>query len=47
MLPAISDDQPTPGEFLLYQTEDGVTRIEVRMDGETVWLPQAAMAELF
>ena len=35
------------GEFLLYQTEDGRSRIEVRMQGETLWLTQAAMAELF
>lgn len=42
-LPAPSD----PGEFLLYVTEDGQTRVEVRVEGETVWLPQKAMAELF
>lgn len=35
------------GEFLLYQTEDGESRIEVRMQGETVWLTQQQMAELF
>jgi hypothetical protein len=35
------------GEIILYQTEDGGTRIEVRMQEETVWLPQKAMAELF
>ena len=35
------------GQFLLYQTEDGRSRIEVRMQGETLWLTQAAMAELF
>lgn len=35
------------GEFLLYQTEDGRTRIEVRMQNETVWLTQRQMAELF
>mgnify|MGYP002398978028 CR=1 FL=1 len=35
------------GEFLLYQTEDGRTRIEVRMQDETVWLTQRQMAELF
>jgi hypothetical protein len=33
--------------FLLYQTEDGQTRIEVRLEDETVWLSQAAMTELF
>ena len=35
------------GEFLLYQTEDGRTRLQVRLDGETVWLTQAQMSELF
>ena len=35
------------GEFLLYQTEDGGTRVDVRMENETVWLTQAQMAELF
>jgi hypothetical protein len=35
------------GEIILYQTEDGSNRIEVRLEGETVWLPQKAMAELF
>jgi hypothetical protein len=35
------------GEVILYQTDDGVTRIEVRLEGDTVWLSQKAMAELF
>ena len=35
------------GELLLYQTEDGRTRIECRFEGDTVWLTQALMAELF
>lgn len=34
-------------EFLLYQTEDGRSRIHVRLDGDTVWLTQAALAELY
>ena len=34
-------------ELLLYQTEDGQTRIEVRLVGETLWLTQNQMAELF
>jgi len=38
---------PTKGEFLLYQTEDGQTRIEVRLQYETVWMTQAAIAELY
>jgi hypothetical protein len=35
------------GEFVLYQTSDGKTRIECRFDGETIWLTQRLMAELF
>ena len=39
---------PAPGdEFLLYQTEDGRTRLQVQFQGETAWLTQAQMAELF
>jgi hypothetical protein len=33
--------------FLLYQTSDGRTRLEVRLENETVWLSQSQMAELF
>jgi len=39
---------PAPrGEFLLYRTNDGRTQLQVRFDGETVWLTQAQIAELF
>ena len=38
---------PHEAEFLLYRTEDGGARVEVRFDGETAWLTQAAMAALF
>jgi len=38
---------PHEAEFLLYQTEDGRARAEVRFDGETAWLTQAGLAELF
>ena len=34
-------------EIILYQAEDGKTHIEVRLQDETVWLTQAAMAELY
>ena len=34
-------------EIIIYQTEDGQTQIDVRMENETVWLTQAQMAELF
>lgn len=33
--------------ILIYQTEDGVTKIETRLEDETVWLTQAQLAELF
>lgn len=34
-------------EIILYQTEDGITKIDVRLENETVWLTQKLMAELF
>lgn len=37
----------SPSEILLYQTEDGLTRIDLRLEGETLWLTQNQMAELF
>ena len=40
------ENQPG-GELLLYQTEDGRTRIECRFEHETLWLTQAQMADLF
>ena len=41
-----TENQPG-GEILLYQTEDGKTRLEVQFQGDTVWLSQAQMSELF
>jgi len=35
------------GEFLLYSTEDGQSRVECRFENETIWLSQALMSELF
>lgn len=35
------------GEIILYQTEDGKSRIEVRLQGDTVWLNLDQLAELF
>lgn len=35
------------GEFLLYETEDGKTRVECQFVEDTLWLTQALMAELF
>jgi prophage maintenance system killer protein len=35
------------GQVVLYRTPDGKTSLEVRLEGDTVWLTQAQMAELF
>jgi len=46
--PTISQNNlPFASDFLLYQTEDGQTRIEVRLQDESVWLTQLTLAELF
>ena len=42
--PGSSDES---SEFMLYQTEDGQTRVQVRALDETVWLTQKQLAELF
>ena len=34
-------------QIVIYQTEDGLTKIEVNFDSETVWLTQAQISELF
>ena len=34
-------------QIIIYQTEDGQTQVDVRLENETVWLTQAQMAELF
>ena len=42
------NNNPMPNSsIILYQTEDGRSRIEVRLENETVWLTQQLMAELF
>ena len=33
------------GEIVIYQTKDGKTSIDVKLENETVWLNQARMAE--
>jgi hypothetical protein len=39
-------EKPAPA-ILFYQTEDGHARVEVRLEGETAWLTQTLIAELF
>ena len=38
---------PEPSEFLLYQTEDGLSRVQIRMFEGMVWLTQKQLAELY
>lgn len=38
---------PEKSQFLIYQSEDGIIKIDVRFEGETVWLTQQVMAQLF
>ena len=35
------------GDIIIYHTEDGVTKIDVRFVDETVWLTQAQLVQLF
>ena len=43
----MSDEPLPPSEIILYQTEDGRTRIQCRLENETLWLTQVQIAELF
>ena len=40
-------DLPAKSEFLIYEAENGAIKLEVRFEGETVWLSQQLMADLF
>ena len=40
-------EPPPQSSLILYQTEDGQTRLQCRFEQETIWLTQAQMAELF
>jgi len=41
------DNEPPQSSIILYQTEDGRTRIQCRFENETLWLTQVQIAELF
>ena len=43
----VSEPQENESQILLYQTEDGRQRIEVRLQNGSVWLSQKLLAELF
>lgn len=47
MTPDSAIEPPEQGQFLVYQAEDGKLKLDVRLQGETVWLTQQHMAELF
>jgi hypothetical protein len=34
-------------QIIIYQTEDGQTKLDVRLENETIWLSQKMMAKLF
>jgi hypothetical protein len=37
----------TVDQFLIYQSEDGQTKLDVRLEGEAIWLSQKQLAELY
>ena len=43
----VLEKQATSSEMLLYQTEDGKSKVEVRLENEMVWLSQKMLSELF
>ena len=43
----MADDALPQSQIILYQTEDGETRIQCRLENETLWLTQTLIAELF
>ena len=47
MTDLVNDTPENRSEIIIYQTEDGESRLEVRLVDETVWLSLNQMAELF
>ena len=39
--------QPPAGEFIMFASGEGRVRVECRFESDTIWLSQAAMAELY
>lgn len=44
---SLQSNPPAKGQFLVYPSEDGQVKIDVRLENETVWLTQQHMADLF
>ena len=47
MAPENAAESESAGEFVLYTTDDGLTRVEMRAEGGSLWLSQAEIATLF
>jgi hypothetical protein len=43
----LSQPKPNPSALIFYQMEDGRTRLQVRLEGQTVWLSLNQLADLF
>lgn len=43
----VDQNKHDQSEIVIYESSDGVVRLDVQLDGETVWLTQSQMAELF
>ena len=43
----MKDNQKQKGEILIYKTDSGHVKLDVRLENETIWLTQQMMAELF
>ena len=43
----ITKEMENKGEIVIYQTQDGLAKLDVLLDGETVWITQDQMTELF
>lgn len=43
----MSNNLPAKSEFLIYRTDDGEVKLDVRLEDETIWLSQQMMADLF
>ena len=41
------NDNQNKGEIIVYQSKDGLTRVDVRFEGDSVWLTQAQLVELY
>ena len=43
----VKENNPLKGEIIIYENAEGKSRVSVRIEGETVWLSQAQMVDLF